>query len=173
MTIVLVGLRGSGKSTVGKLVAAELGWAFADSDARIEQVAGCSIAKIFAAEGEAGFRQRESAALAELLGEESRVLATGGGAVLSVANRALMRPHFVVLLRADPAILAARLRADPQSATTRPALTELSIEAELHELAAQRQTLYREVARYEVDAGRLSPGMVASDIVREWIAVQG
>lgn len=168
MTIVLVGLRGGGKTTVGRLVAAELGWPFADSDARVEQVAGQSVAEIFATEGESGFRRRESAALAELLGAGPRVLATGGGAVHSASNRELMRPHFVVWLRADPPVLAARLLSDPRTAATRPALTGLPLEAELRELAARREEFYRDVATREVDAGRLSPESVAGDILRFW-----
>ena len=173
MTLVLVGLRGSGKSTVGQLVAAALGRPFADSDARVEAAAGQSIAAIFASEGEAGFRRRESAALAELLAHGPLVLATGGGAVLRAANRDLMRPHHVVWLRADPAILAARLAGDPRTAATRPALTGLPAEDELRELASSREALYRDVATREVDVAGVSPESVAGDIVRGWIELGG
>lgn len=173
MIVVLVGLRGSGKTTVGRLVATELGWPFADTDALVEESAGQSIAAIFASEGEAGFRRRESAALAELLGDGPLVVATGGGAVLSEANRELMRPHFVVWLRADPKVLAARVAGDPRTAATRPALTGFPFEAELRELAARREELYRDVAAREVDAGRDSPRDVAGDILRFWDARRG
>src|SRR5947209_7605430 len=87
----LIGYRGTGKSTIGPLLARRLGWGFADADGLIEAAAGMSIAGIFAAEGEAGFRDRESAALAELCRLTDHVVATGGGVVLRPANRGLLR----------------------------------------------------------------------------------
>src|SRR4051812_17648318 len=99
----LIGYRGTGKSTVGPLLAAALGWEFADADDLIEAAAGRSVADIFAAEGEAGFRDREAAALAELCRGERRVVATGGGAVLRPANRELLAASgFVAWLTAPP-----------------------------------------------------------------------
>ncbi|MEG6588982.1 shikimate kinase, partial [Paenibacillus barengoltzii] len=89
--IVLIGMMGTGKSTVGSLLAAATGKTFVDLDQRIVREAGRSIPDIFAAEGEAYFRDLESAALRNTLQEQGIVLATGGGAVLREANRLAMR----------------------------------------------------------------------------------
>jgi len=88
--IYLVGPMGTGKTAVGKQLARVLGMPFVDSDAEIERVAGVDIPYIFEAEGEAGFRQREHEVLTELCRREPLVMATGGGAILSAANRALL-----------------------------------------------------------------------------------
>ena len=95
--VVLVGPMGSGKSTLGRALAARLARPFVDVDARIEADAGCSIAALFAAEGEAGFRAREARVLAAVLGGPAAVIATGGGAVLAEANRTAMRAAGVVV----------------------------------------------------------------------------
>ena len=86
----LIGYRGTGKSTVGPLLAAALGWQFLDADEHVERLARRTIAEIFAAEGEQGFRDLESAALAELCQGDGRVIATGGGVVLREFNRELL-----------------------------------------------------------------------------------
>src|SRR4051794_29603842 len=89
--VYLVGARGSGKTTVGRLLADRLGWPFIDADDVIEARAGRSVTGIFAAEGEVGFRDREAAVLAEAAGLSRHVIATGGGAVLRPATRELLR----------------------------------------------------------------------------------
>ena len=110
-TIFLVGYRGTGKTTIGRILAERLGWAFADVDDRIELVAGRSIKDIFATEGEPGFRDREAAALAELCARSGCVVATGGGAILREANRAVLRANgFVVWLTAAPETVWERLK---------------------------------------------------------------
>ncbi|ADU50342.1 3-dehydroquinate synthase [Thermaerobacter marianensis DSM 12885] len=121
MRIVLVGLMGAGKTTVGRALAARLGWAFLDLDDLIEQEAGQTVADLFAREGEAGFRTREEQALATALTLERVVLATGGGAVLSARNRQrLAAEPWVFWLEAPPDELARRL-AGP-GAAARPLL---------------------------------------------------
>src|SRR5678815_5101650 len=101
--IFLIGYRGTGKTTVGRLLATELGWDFADCDDAVEASAGQSVAEIFADEGEEGFRAREAEALLELCGRARIVLATGGGAVLSSTNRELLRAGgFAIWLTAHP-----------------------------------------------------------------------
>src|SRR5689334_1819052 len=101
--IVFVGYRGTGKTTVGRLLAARLGWTFADSDDLIESATGRSIAEIFATEGETSFRQHEAAALQELSKRDLIVIATGGGAVLRSDNRELLRTAgFIAWLTARP-----------------------------------------------------------------------
>src|SRR5580692_307453 len=95
--VILIGYRATGKTTVGRLLAAQLGWEFADVDDYIESNFGGSIADIFAAEGETGFRKREAEVLSVLCGRERCVIATGGGAILRPENRELMRAAGVVV----------------------------------------------------------------------------
>ena len=147
----------------------ELGWAFADCDDLIEAAAGKSVADIFAAEGEAGFRDREAAALAELCGRDRLVIATGGGAVLREANRELLRSAgFVVWLTARPETIWSRLETDPATTHRRPNLTAAGGVEEVRKLLAAREPLYREVADFAVDADVASPEAVAATILKAW-----
>lgn len=156
--IVLVGPMGSGKSHVGRLLAARLGLDFVDVDARIEAEAAMPIPAIFASEGEAGFRAREGAALGQVLALGGQVVATGGGAVLAEVNRAAMRAAGrVVYLHVDPAEQLRRLAGD----TGRPLLGVPDRARRLAELQAQREPLYREVADLVLETTGRSPGAVA------------
>ena len=122
--IFLVGPRGSGKTTVARLLAARLGWDWVDADARLEELSGRSVRDIFMSEGETAFRDRESAVLAELCGSTRHVVATGGGVVLRPENRARLRAAGqVVWLTADAETLSDRLLRDETTADRRPALT--------------------------------------------------
>lgn len=168
--LALVGARGTGKTTVGRLLAARLGWDFADVDDRVEAGAGKSVADIFATEGEAGFRDREAAALAELCARERCVVATGGGAVVRESNRPLVTgAGFVVWLTAAPEVLWARLCADPATAARRPNLTAAGGEAEVRALVAAREPLYRALADFALDTAALSPEAAADAILTAWI----
>src|SRR5688572_21796806 len=110
-SIFLVGLMGAGKTSVGKVLARRLGKAFYDCDHEIERATGVKVPVIFDIEGEAGFRAREARVLAELVMRTDIVLATGGGAVVSAANRKLLGEHgIVVYLRATPTDLWQRTR---------------------------------------------------------------
>lgn len=167
--IILVGYRGSGKTTIGRVLAARLGWAFADADDAVEAGAGMSIADIFAAEAETGFRNREAAALAELCARTELVVATGGGAVLRAANRVLLKANgFVVWLTASPEAIWERLQADPATAARRPNLTAAGGEAEVRVLLAAREPMYRGVADFTVAADTVSPDAVATAILTAW-----
>jgi len=149
-SIFLVGLMGAGKTSVGKLLAKRLGKDFCDCDQEIERATGVRIPVIFEIEGEAGFRAREARMLAELAKRENLVLATGGGAVLSAANRKLLAESgIVVYLRAAPADLARRTRHD----RNRPLLRTEDPLARLEQLFAERDPLYREIADIIVDTG--------------------
>ena len=149
----LVGLMGAGKTTVGRLLARHFGGTFYDSDHEIEARTGVKIPVIFEIEGEAGFRKREEATIAELTGLSGIVLATGGGAVLSAANRdKLMKNGVVIYLRGTPEHLYERTRHD----RNRPLLQTENPLAKLRELFKQRDPLYREVADIVVDTGRQS-----------------
>jgi shikimate kinase len=168
--IFLVGYRGTGKSTVGRLLADQLGWAFTDCDGDIEAAAGKSVADIFATEGEAGFRDREAAALRELCARDRLVIATGGGAVLRPANRELLRASgFIAWLTARPETIWDRLQRDPTNAARRPNLTPAGGLDEVRALLAAREPFYRELADFTADADAPSPEVVAAGILKAWI----
>ncbi len=134
---------GAGKSSLGRRLAQRWGLTFVDLDREIEARAGMDIPAIFGGEGEAGFRQREGEALADVLARETCVLATGGGAVLDADNRALMRQRgFVVHLQIDVEEQLARLASD----SSRPLLTGVDRTEVLTRLDAARAPLYAEVA---------------------------
>jgi shikimate kinase len=167
--IYLIGARGSGKSTVGHLLAERLGWRFLDADAVVEERAGQSIAAVFAGEGEAGFRDRETAILAELSTLHQHVIATGGGVVLRPGNRKRLRTSgYCVWLTGEPATLYLRLLEDPTTRDRRPALTSLPGPAEVERLLREREPLYREVAQLVVSTEGQSPEGVVSAILSAW-----
>jgi shikimate kinase len=151
--IALIGYRGTGKSTVGRLVADRLGRPFADADREIEARAGRSIRAIFAGDGESTFRQHEATVLAELVVREPEgVVATGGGAILLEPNRKLLREFgFVVWLTADADTLTRRLQESQRGVDDRPSLTAAGTLAEIAAVLEARTSLYREVADLEVD----------------------
>ena len=152
-SLVLVGLPGCGKSTVGRNLARRLNLPFSDSDHAIEQRLGCSIREYFEREGEARFRDLEQQVIADLAAAEPRVLATGGGAVLREANReALRAAGHVLYLRSTPEELWRRLRHDTQ----RPLLQVTDPQARLRQLYAERDPLYRQTAHFVVETGRPS-----------------
>lgn len=156
--IILIGLMGAGKTSVGKLLARRLGKTFYDSDHEIERTTGVRIPVIFEIEGEAGFRSRETRMLAELASMPNVVLATGGGAVLAEENRRLLSSRgTVVYLRASPHDLWQRTRHD----RNRPLLQTANPLAKLTELFAERDALYREIADVIVDTGNQSVSSLA------------
>ncbi len=161
----LIGPRGCGKSSVGAVVAGRLGRRFVDADAALETAAGASIRDIFLAEGEAGFRRRESATLAALAGGEPAVIATGGGVILRPENRELLRRSgFVVWLAAPAEVLWDRISVDPTTAARRPNLAGGGLE-EVRTLLAARHPHYAATAHARVDAA-FSPEEVADRILR-------
>ena len=164
--LILLGPRGSGKTTVGHLVAERLSVPFADVDDLVQRDAGMTIAAIFDREGEPGFRDREAAALRSAV-EAGGVIATGGGVVVRRESRELLKSLACprVLLTADAATLHARVAADAASRHTRPALTELQGVAEVEHLLREREALYREVATHVVDVTKATDDVV-QQIVR-------
>ena len=166
--IYLIGYRGTGKSTVGPLLAARLGWRFVDADELLERRAGRTIQEVFAAEGETGFRDREQAILNELATLEKHVIATGGGVILRPANRERLRASgLVAWLAASPATIWQRLQADPTTASRRPTLSQGGL-AEVEEKLRQREPLYRETALCEIDTEARSPEALADAILAAW-----
>jgi shikimate kinase len=154
MSIVLIGYRGSGKTTLGRGLARELKWRFIDLDELIVQRVGFSIREIFEQQGEGVFRKAESDVLLDALGREDHVISLGGGAVLAEENRRAIANsgHVVIYLRAEPEELHRRIAADPLTAANRPGLTRLggSVE-EVRELLAQRGPIYQQVKTIELD----------------------
>ena len=167
--VVLVGLMGAGKSTVGRALAARLGRAFVDVDDEVERRAGCTVAELFGREGEAGFRAREADAVADVLAApDPGVVATGGGAVLCARTREALTGQATVWLRATPEVLAERLGATP--GVDRPLLVDGDPVARLARLAEEREPLYHDVAGIVVDVGGLSVDEVLDRILDSALA---
>ncbi len=152
-SIFLIGMPGSGKSTIGKRLAARLDWPFVDADKELESRCGVTIATMFEIEGEQGFRDREARLLAELCEQPGQVVATGGGVILRPENRALLRAQpRVVYLQATVAELWSRLRHDRK----RPLLQGKDPRARIEQMHSDRAALYEEVAKITVRGQRQS-----------------
>ncbi|MDQ1118209.1 MULTISPECIES: shikimate kinase [Pseudoxanthomonas] len=167
--LVMVGPMGAGKTSIGRRIAERFGLRFVDADHAVVEAAGSSIPEIFEHEGEAGFRARERAALAQLLAGEGQVVASGGGAVLDADNRALMQARgFVIYLRVDVETQLRRVARD----RNRPLLQNVDRRQVLTDLIAVRDPLYRQVADLVLDADRLTPGEATAALVgrlaRDW-----
>jgi len=161
--IVLTGFMGSGKTTVGPIVAQRLGWRFVDADDTIAAEAGCSIAEIFRREGEAAFRERERAAIARLASGDGLVLALGGGAIEDAATRELLlgtAGTLVVHLEVALETALARCRGTEQE---RPVLAD---QANLALRYERRLPLYR-MAHATIAADALAPEQVAEAVVAQ------
>lgn len=161
----LVGMPGSGKSTIGRQLAHRAGVPFIDLDHRLEQTIGTSIRSYFEAEGEARFRDLEAQVLADVAQEPGgMVLSTGGGAVLRTENREALRQFGNVLyLRASPDEIYRRVKHD----RTRPLLQVGNPMEKLRELYAVRDPLYRETAHYVIETGRPSVSTLVNMIMMQ------
>lgn len=161
--IVLVGLMGSGKTTVGRIVAQMVGFQLIDTDHVIVEEAGKSIPEIFATEGEAAFRLRESAALRSLLGKRGCVIATGGGIVTQPRNIPILRQlGYIAWLEADPERLARRTSQN----SNRPLLAnEEDPKAKLERLLGERKPLYKSVADLRIQTAELTPQETAYGVM--------
>lgn len=162
--IALIGLPGSGKSTVGRQLARRLQLPFLDSDHVIEQQLGCSIREYFEREGEDRFRDVEEAVIDELSQKPRSVLSTGGGVVLRPANRKHLRERCqVVYLNSTPDELFRRLRHD----VSRPLLQVADPLSRLRDLHGLRDPLYREAAHFIIETGRPSVATLVNMIVMQ------
>ena len=152
MNIVLIGYRGSGKTSVGLALTENLGWEAIDADLRIEQRAGLSIKEIFDQQGEKAFRDLESEVVAELALLDRRVLCLGGGAVVREENRRLIAPNNkLIWLKASAEALEARIASDPTTTDRRPNLTGKGAQEEIEHLLEQRRPIYHELADVEIE----------------------
>ncbi|MDR1453026.1 MAG: shikimate kinase [Candidatus Margulisbacteria bacterium] len=163
MNLILIGFMGSGKTSTGRILAKQLGYKFLDTDQVVEQKNGLTCAKIFEQRGEEFFRKQETAALQELHGLDSAVIATGGGIVLSADNRDLLKKlGIVVYLKTEPAEILKRVADD----VTRPLLPQENKLAEIQNLLAVRQPLYLAAAQAVVETYTGLPEKTAAEILK-------
>lgn len=163
--IFLIGPMGAGKTTIGRMVARDMGFAFADSDVLIEERTGVDITTIFDYEGEAGFRERESLMLKKLSTQHKKVIATGGGAVLSADNRELMsKSGFVVYLKVSIRQAIFRTRKD----TKRPILQNGDPREIFTRLAKERNPLYESIANCAVDTDKHKTAKLKEMIINHY-----
>jgi shikimate kinase len=168
MNIVLIGFRGTGKSTVGKLLAKRLERDFIDSDNYIESSTGKTIKSIFEEDGEDSFRKIEAGIIAELSKVDNKVISAGGGAVLKEENvRNLKDNGFLVLLEATPEIIHNRIAQDDKTTQQRPSLTDKKPLDEIKHLIAKREHAYKNTADYTINTSYVS----CEDIVNEIITI--
>lgn len=164
--IVLVGFRCTGKTTVGRFLGKRLRMEFVDSDELIELRATANIRKIFETKGETWFRDREAEVLAELGKRDNLVIASGGGCVLRYKTiRELKRNARVVLLEADIETLHRRIKEDPRTCTTRPALTQMSLYDEINSQLELRRPYYEQAAEIKVPTGNRPIDDIAEEII--------
>jgi shikimate kinase len=174
MSVILIGYRGSGKTTLGQALAHRLGWGFVDLDQLVVHTAGLSIKNIFQTHGEAHFRRLETQQLLESLRLKDHVLSLGGGAVLAEENRRAIADsgHAVVYLKADVEELHRRIVSDPTTAAQRPDLTHLggSIE-EIRSLLTARAPIYEQLAWLSLDVTGRSIDAIIDAIVVELMVI--
>ena len=168
MSIVLIGYRGSGKTTVGQKLADRLWQDLVDTDKLVVTKAGKSIKDIFEQDGEPRFRELESEVVKEVLQKPECVISLGGGAVLREDNRDAIRAsgHKVIYLKCDPETLHQRIEADAATSMMRPSLTEFSGVEEIEAVLAEREAIYRGMMTAELDVTNLSPEEAVVYIVR-------
>lgn len=163
--IVLIGYRGTGKSTVGALLAEAVGRDFVDTDALIEQQQGRTIGEIFEQLGQDAFRDAEAQVVAQLTDVAPSVISIGAGAVERASNREIVRTlGTVICLTAAEDVLYRRLQADTRSASLRPALTPHDPRLELRAKLEERSSLYAELAAHTIDTTNHTPQQVLDAI---------
>lgn len=163
-SLILVGLPGSGKSTVGGAISRRLGLPFIDTDKLIEHEIGCSISEYFAQEGEAAFRDIEEGVIASVAANFIGVMATGGGAVLRASNRQrLQEAGHVIYLHGSVDQLTRRLAGDRQ----RPLLQVSDPRAQVQRLYSERDLLYRSICEFVVETGRTSVTALTNVIIMQ------
>jgi shikimate kinase len=166
MLLILIGYRGTGKSTVARHLGLKLGWEWIDADVEVELRAGKSIAAMFADEGEPYFRDLESQVLADLVQRRQIVLAAGGGVILREQNREALRGRGkVVWLQASPDTILARIQADETTAGRRPNLTTRGGAHEVEHLLAVRTPFYQQCADLTIDTEGKDATTIAAEIL--------
>lgn len=167
--VYLTGYRGTGKTTVGQMIASRLSTQCIDLDEVIEKAAKRTIREIFATDGEAAFRDWETRCLQGLDTDDGRVISLGGGAILREINRQCIRQTGVCIwLTASASTIADRITADQTTSDRRPALTELSVTDEIASVLAEREPLYRDASDWAIATDGHAPMEIADAIVR-WL----
>jgi shikimate kinase len=156
MNIILIGYRGSGKSVVGRKLAARLGLKFVDIDDLIEERQGAPVSDIVKSHGWGHFRKLESNTIEQISKEDRLIIAPGGGAVLDTDNvKALRKNGVIIWLKADKQTLLKRLSQDPVTNTRRPTLTGKGTSEELKEVMSLREPIYEGVSEIQIDTSML------------------
>jgi shikimate kinase len=165
--IALIGFRATGKTTVGKILAQELGRMFIDMDLWLVSEAGRDIASWVAGDGWDSFRRAESALLEAVCLKKKVVLATGGGIILDPKNREMLRRgFFTAWLKATPRTIHHRLSSDPESPQMRPAFSELPMLEEIEKVLSEREPLYSLVADIEIDTEEKETLRIVEEIMK-------
>ncbi|MCP5003060.1 MAG: shikimate kinase [Planctomycetes bacterium] len=166
MNIVLIGFRGTGKSSIGKHLANHLKRSFIDTDEYIVHYTGKTIKEIFLENGEAGFRNIEAEAITTLSKMDNQIIATGGGVVLNNNNvKNLKSNGTLVLLEAAPEIIHNRLSHDEKTADQRPSLTKKSALGEIKHLLNERLGLYNKAADHAINTDHKSEKVIVDEII--------
>jgi shikimate kinase len=166
MNIVLIGYRGSGKSAVGRRLAARLKLTFVDTDDLIEERYGAPISAIVKSHGWGHFRKLENNIIEEISKKDHLIIAPGGGAVLDTDNvKALRRNGTIIWLRADRQTLLRRMNQDPETDTRRPTLTGKGTSKELEEVMPLREPIYEQVSEIQIDTSTIDVETVVENIL--------
>jgi shikimate kinase len=166
MNIILIGYRGSGKSTVGSRLAARLNLKFVDIDDLIEERQGVPISDLVKSHGWGHFRKLERSTIEEISEEDHLVIAPGGGAVLDTDNvKALRKSGFIIWLKADKQTLLKRLNQDPGTNTRRPTLTGKGTSEELKEVMSLREPIYERISEIQIDTSMIDVETVVENIL--------
>ncbi|MDR1485747.1 MAG: shikimate kinase [Planctomycetaceae bacterium] len=163
--MILIGYRGTGKTTVASILSERYSIPAIDSDKEIERESGMSIAEIFSRHGEVGFRDIEESVIARILANSKEIiLASGGGAILRESTRNKFRKTGqVVWLQASPEVVLKRMQNDVASLTTRPNLTSLLPLDEIISLIEKRKPLYEQTATFTINTDNLTPTQIADN----------
>lgn len=163
LSICLIGMMGTGKTAVGKVLARQLNYRFFDTDVLVEQVAGSTVTEIFAREGEEKFRDLESQVLMELAACTRSVIATGGGVVLRQINWSYLHHSLIIWLDAPVELIAQRLLGDE----TRPLLQEADPTLRLQSLLEKRRSLYAQADLHILLNFGQTPEAIAQEIITQ------
>jgi shikimate kinase len=166
MNIILIGYRGSGKSTVGSRLAVRLNLKFVDIDDLVEERQGVPISDLVKSHGWGHFRKLERSTIEEISKEDHLVIAPGGGAMLDTDNvKALRKNGFIIWLKADKQTLLKRLNQDPGTNTRRPTLTGRGTSEELKEVMSLREPIYERISEIQIDTSMIDVETVVENIL--------
>jgi len=158
MNLTLIGYRCTGKTTVGGMLSARLGWPLVDTDALVQERSGRSIREIVSAGGWPEFRRLEREAVADVVSRDEQVVSAGGGVILDDRNTRMLRESGkVILLTCSPAVIWERMKADAKTDAERPDLTEVGGIEEVRTLLAEREPAYASACHYRIPTDRFSP----------------